>query len=251
MKILIVYAHPEPKSFNNALKDRAIQVFKEASHDVIVSDLYQMRFKCIIDEQDFTARANPEVLQIPFEQEAAQQRGTTAPDIAAEQEKLLWADLVLFQFPLWLYSQPAILKGWMERVFSSGFAHEVKSQSEGRRWFENGGLRGKRAMLSLTCAGADSAYEPTGRHGDINRILWPIHNALRYSGFDVIPPFVSYAVLRGGDPRRQQLLCDFEKRLKAVWNTPPLPFHRLTEYDEAHQLLDNIAPVTAGQWRPS
>ncbi len=249
MKAFIVYAHPEPKSFNAALRDRAREVFEAAGHDVVVSDLYAMDFKPTIDQRDFHSPANRDMLQIPLEQENAHRTGTTAADIAEEQRKLLWADFVLFQFPLWLYSQPAILKGWMERVFSSGFAHEVKADVAGRRWFEKGGLKGRRAMLSLTCAGSDGAFAPTGRHGDMERILWPIHNTLRYSGLDVMPPHVAYAVLRGGEEHRHRILDRFGKELEAAWTAAPLPFHSLDEYDDHHQLNMDVEPRTAGQWR--
>ncbi len=249
MKAFVVYAHPEPKSFNAALKDAALRTLNESGHEVVVSDLYAMQFKCVIDHADFGAPVNPDFLQIPLEQEAAHDAGTTAPDIAAEQAKLLWADLVLFQFPLWLYGQPAIMKGWCERVFSSGFAHEVKPDPASRRWFERGALAGKRALLSLTCAGAESAYAPEGRHGDIHRILWPVHNALRYSGFDVLAPFISYAVLRAGEDRRQARLAELDARLRGIEREPPLPFHRLDEYGEDHRLTAGISPRTAGQHR--
>ncbi|WP_210497098.1 NAD(P)H-dependent oxidoreductase [Microvirga antarctica] len=251
MKVFIVYAHPEPKSFNGAMKDRALLAFERAGHEVKISDLYEMKFKCTIDGDDFPARANPVQLQIPFEQEEAYHSGSTAADILAEQQKLIWADLILFQFPLWLYSQPAILKGWMERVFSSGFAHEVSARSDARRWFEKGGLRGRRALLSFTCAGAATAYEPTGRHGDINRILWPIHNALRYAGLDILPPFIAYSVLRGGDAARLEILDRFEAAMKNIEIAAPLGFHGLADYDDAHQLREGVVPMTAGQWRGS
>lgn len=249
MKAFIVYAHPEEKSFNAALRDRAIRTFKAAGHEVCVSDLYAMGFNPLIDHADFPHPANSDMLQIPREQEHAHLNGTTASDIAEEQAKLVWADFILFQFPLWLYSQPAILKGWMERVFSSGFAHEVKADLAGRRWFEEGGLKGRRAMLSLTCAGSGRAFGPTGRHGDMDRILWPIHNTLRYSGLDVMPPHAAYAVLRGGEEHRHRILDDFGQHLEAAWSGAPLPFHRLDDYDDDHQLKANVVPLTAGQWR--
>ena len=53
MKVLIVYAHPEPKSFNGAMKDLAITVLKEQGHEVKVSDLYAMNFKAVADKEDF------------------------------------------------------------------------------------------------------------------------------------------------------------------------------------------------------
>lgn len=251
MNVFLVYAHPEPKSFNAALRDRAVAVLEAQGHVVAVSDLYAMRFKAVIDQADFGEPANPGMLQVPVEQEHAHAHGTTAPDIAAEQAKLLWADLVLFQFPLWLYAQPAILKGWSERVFASGFAHEVKADPAQRRWFEEGGLKGRRALLSLTCAGAESAFAPDGRHGDMARILWPIHNALRYAGLDVLPPVVSYAVLRGGQDGRQASLDRLAQRLRNLDTDTPLPFHTLDEYDELHRLRPDVVPRTAGQHRPS
>nr|WP_281411479.1 NAD(P)H-dependent oxidoreductase [Enterovirga sp. DB1703] len=244
----MVFAHPEPKSFNAALRDRAVDVLRECGHAVVVSDLYEMKFKAVIDHDDFPDPLNPAMLQIPLEQEAAHARGTTAADIAAEQRKLIAADLVIFQFPLWLYGLPAILKGWCERVFSSGFAHETTPSGE-RRWFENGGLKGRRAMLSLTCAGAETAFQPDGRHGDMDRILWPIHNALRYAGFDVLPPVVSYAVLRGGELGRANALDRLEGRLRGIETDTPIPFHSLDEYDDAHRLKAGIAPRTPGQHR--
>jgi NAD(P)H dehydrogenase (quinone) len=66
-----------------------------------------------------------------FKQAFAQ--GTQSADIAAEQEKLLWADTVIFQFPLWWFSMPAIMKGWIDRVYAWGFAYGVGEHSD-RHW---------------------------------------------------------------------------------------------------------------------
>lgn len=60
-------------------------------------------------------------------------QGTQSADIAAEQEKLLWADTVIFQFPLWWFSMPAIMKGWIDRVYAWGFAYGVGEHSD-RHW---------------------------------------------------------------------------------------------------------------------
>lgn len=67
---------------------------------------------------------------------------------AAEQEKLLWADTIIFQFPLWWYTMPAILKGWVDRVFTYRFAYGVGEHSDtkyGER-FGEGTLAGRRAL---------------------------------------------------------------------------------------------------------
>lgn len=63
-------------------------------------------------------------------------------------------------------------------------------------------------------------------------------------------PFVSYAVLRGGDAGRTGLLRAFEDRLSAVWGESPLRFHSLDDYDDTQQLREDVVPKTPGQWRP-
>jgi NAD(P)H dehydrogenase (quinone) len=114
-------------------------------HKVKVSDLYAMNFKAIADHDDFQQRGNEEFIKYQIEQGHASKTSGFSPDIQEEQEKLLWADFVIFQFPLWWYSVPAILKGWFDRVFASGF---VYGKEIGR--YDSGGLRGRRAMLSTT-----------------------------------------------------------------------------------------------------
>jgi Putative NADPH-quinone reductase (modulator of drug activity B) len=55
MNILIVYAHPEPRSLNAALKDFAVMHLRQQGHSVQVSDLYAMKFKAVLDTDDFLA----------------------------------------------------------------------------------------------------------------------------------------------------------------------------------------------------
>lgn len=238
MNVLIVYAHPEPLSFNAALKETAMTVLEEQGHAVRVNDLHAMGFNPVTTGRDFPVRAFPDRLVIPREQSAAHAAGTTAPDIAAEHAKLAWADAVLFQFPLWMYGLPAILKGWFDRVFSEGFVNDPPRG----KFFDKGGMAGKRAMLSLTAGGKPGGFAPNGRHGPIDVILWPIHNALRFQGFDVLPPFVAYDVVRSDDMARRMQLADFRQGLDGLFTGPPLSFHNLDEYDGAGGLKTGVAP---------
>jgi len=105
-----------------------------------------------LDADDFPQR---DVMQ-PFSPSADSKRafaeGIQTADVAAEQDKLRRADLVIFQFPMWWFSMPAIMKGWFERVYAYGFAYGVGEHSE-KRWGERygeGALKGKRAMLVVT-----------------------------------------------------------------------------------------------------
>lgn len=107
MNIFIVYAHPEPRSFNGALKDKAVEILSASGHDVTVSDLYAMDFQPATGPQDFKgARADPDFLSIPREQAYALETVSLSKDIVAEQEKLAAADLLILQFPVWWFGMP-------------------------------------------------------------------------------------------------------------------------------------------------
>src|SRR5438876_465948 len=123
MKILIVYAHPEPRSFNAALKNFAVEILTEAGHSVQVSDLYAMDFNCTGGPDDFLEREDPGFFAYQREQIHASAASLFVPELKAEMEKLVWADFLIFQFPLWWFSVPAILKGWVDRVFAMGFSY--------------------------------------------------------------------------------------------------------------------------------
>ncbi|EPE3623029.1 NAD(P)H-dependent oxidoreductase [Serratia marcescens] len=152
MNVLIVYAHPEPLSLTGSLKNFAVERLTQAGHQVQLSDLYAMKWKATLDADDSlegpaTARFDPSL-----DSQRAFANGMQSADIAREQQKLRWADAVLLQFPLWWFSMPAILKGWVERVYAYGFAYGVGEHSDthwGDRYGE-GTLAGKRAMLIVT-----------------------------------------------------------------------------------------------------
>jgi NAD(P)H dehydrogenase (quinone) len=100
MKILIVYAHPEPTSFNHALKEIAIETFKKNHHEVQLSDLYAMHFNAVADWSDFTQMDSSLPRQYSVIQRDAYLKDKLAFDIKQEQEKLSGCDLIIFQFPL-------------------------------------------------------------------------------------------------------------------------------------------------------
>lgn len=104
---------------------------------------------------------------------------------------------------------PAILKGWVDRVFSRGFAY-----SAGRK-YESGHFKGKRAMLCVTTGTASTLYEPHGIDGDLQHILWPIHNGiLGYTGFTVLPQFAAWMPGRVTAEDRARYLTEYAERLR-------------------------------------
>ncbi len=241
MRVLIVYVHPEPKSFNGAMKDLAVSSLTKHGHEVIVSDLYTKKWKAVADGGDFLEQVNEDFLHYGREAGAAYQNGTLSPDILAEQEKVMWADVIIFQFPLWWFSMPAILKGWFDRVFTYGFAF-----SAGQR-YSAGPLKGKRAMLALTAGGSPQMYSERGFHGQIEDLLFSInHGILYYAGCDVLPPFLALGLNHVDAEGRTQFLRDYEQRLLTLEQIAPIPYQPLTDYDEQSQLKPGLEGNSRG-----
>lgn len=246
MNILIVYAHPESRSFNGALKDKAETTFKELGHDVIISDLYKMKWSPIIDTHDFTgARLDDGYLDVSREQENSFHQYSLAQDIINEQNKVSWADIIIFQFPVWWFSMPAIMKGWIDRVFCRGFAY-----SRGRK-YGKGHFKGKKAMLCLTTGTPKTLYEPGGMDGDLYHILWPIHNGiLAYTGFTVLPPYPVWMPARLSIAEREEYLNQYSLYLKNIETLTPLYFHPWEDYDDSQRLKPGIKAKSGVQWNP-
>ena len=236
MKALIVYAHPEPRSFNCAMKDLAVETLRGRGAAVEVTDLYAMKFNAVVAADDFHGElADPEFLSIAAEQTRACERGTLASDIVTEQKKLARAELLILQFPIWWFGMPAILKGWADRVLARGFAYVA-----GRK-YDTGMLRGKTAMIAATTGTSADTYAPDGIDGDIHTVLWPVHNGLlRYCGFDVIEPFIAYMPGRVGPEVRQRYLDDYRARLLDIEHAPRLFFHPAQDYGPNERLKPGV-----------
>ncbi|MFH7028337.1 MAG: NAD(P)H-dependent oxidoreductase [Heteroscytonema crispum UTEX LB 1556] len=207
MKFLIIHAHAEPNSFNGALTRHAKEVLEAAGHEVIISDLYQMQFNPVSDRRNFTSQKDPNFFRQQVEEIHATEVDGFAPDIKAEMEKLEWCDVLIFQFPLWWFGLPAIVKGWVDRVFAAGRIYG------GGKWYDNGVFKGKKSMLSVTTGGRETMYSETGLNGDINNILFPInHGIFRFVGFDVLSPFIAWGLNHLDDEHRQI----YEGRIQAA-----------------------------------
>ena len=234
MNVLIVLGHPERKSFNGALKERAAEVLAKAGHGVRVSDLYAMGFEARLDRADVTTARDPAFFHPIREQAHAWKQDSFAADIKGEIEKLTWMDLLIIQCPVWWFGLPAVVKGWLDRVFVPGFTY-------GRgKWYETGGLAGKRALLSMTVDATPRSYGPRGRYGRMDVVLWPILESLRFVGLDVLEPHVAYEV-SGSAEGRAQTLERYAARLAAIEGERPVFFHPLGDYED-DVLKPGVAP---------
>jgi len=217
MRILIVHAHPEANSFNGAMTCVAVEALTDQGHDVTVSDLYAMDFHAPSDRSNFATVADEGYFKPQAEETHAASHGGFAPALEAEIQKLETCDLLIFQFPIWWFGLPAILKGWVDRVFAMG-----RIYGHGRA-YEEGKFRGRRAMLSLTTGAPADSWVAGGRHGDIDAILRPIHRGIfQFVGFDVLRPHLACSPARVGDNERAAMLDDWRQRVRGLFDEAPM-----------------------------
>lgn len=244
MNVLIVLAHPEPRSFNGALARVAMETFLSHGHAVRISDLYERKFDPAEHGRHFSRRKNVARFDAQVEQRFNAEHETLPADVQREIDDLLWAEFVMLQFPLWWFGVPAILKGWMDRVFAYGALYTGSCR------FDAGVCRGKRAMLSVTAGSSAEACAHDGQEGDTNLMLWPIHYALHYLGFTVLEPRLITGV-RGGysgaRAARQDRHLDAQLQAHRTWaaelnGLPVIPFNSAEDWDEGRKLKPN-APV--------
>ncbi|HSV69072.1 MAG TPA: NAD(P)H-dependent oxidoreductase [Methylibium sp.] len=236
MNVFIVHAHPEPQSFCSAMRWVATEQLRAQGHEVRVSDLYADGFNPVAGAADFGERKNPDYLVYALEQRHGYEAGTLAPDIQAEVAKLLWCDLLILNFPVFWFSVPAMLKGWIDRVLISGLTYG------GKRFYDRGGLVGKRAMVATTLGGRPHMFGDDAIHGSLEDMLRPLlRGTLAYTGLRVLPPFVGWHVPYIGQGEREQILHDYRQRLAGLDALEPLAFPSLGDFDEKLYPLQRVA----------
>jgi len=241
--VLIVYAHPEPTSLTRQLVEVSVQTLQEQGHEVMLSDLYGMDCKAVFDERDFPSRADLNRLSFITESGHAYSTGQQTEDVTSEQQKLLAADALILQFPLWWFSMPAILKGWVERVFAFGLAYGYKGEGNRYRYGE-GGLKGKRAILSVAVGGPEKDYSPRGINGPLEQLLFHVtHGMLFFPGMDVLPTHAVYGADRMTAADIDAAKMAWRSRLEHLFEEAPIPFRSQNggDYPDRHILASDIA----------
>ncbi|XP_072320748.1 ribosyldihydronicotinamide dehydrogenase [quinone]-like [Eucyclogobius newberryi] len=229
--VLIVYAHQSPNSFNAAVKDVAVKELEKQGYKVMVSDLYAMEFKASATRQDINGELkSPDLFRYGEEMQEAWSAQTLSDDIKDEHKKVQEADLIIFQFPLYWFSVPAIMKGWFDRVLVGGFAFSLE------KMYDNGIFKEKKAMLSFTTGAMESMFRSDGINGDINVTLWPLQNGVLYfCGFQVLAPQIFWSPAHCPDAVRAAMLESWGQRLKGLLSESPLQFASCKLFDLSFQ----------------
>ncbi|XP_037644865.1 NAD(P)H dehydrogenase [quinone] 1-like [Sebastes umbrosus] len=227
-RVLIVYAHQSSSSFTAAAKNAAVEALTAQGCKVEVSDLYTMNFKATATAEDITGEVkNADNFRYAEETKLAWEEGNLCDDITEEQRKLTQADLIIFQFPMYWFTVPAIMKGWMDRVLTLGYAYSNEKR------YSRGIFKDKKAMLSFTTGSQESMFSANGINGDMNVTLWPLQNGiLHYCGFQVLAPQIFWAPSHVSSEARNTMLEGWRKRLQGLMGEKTLSFTSMDCFDK-------------------
>jgi NAD(P)H dehydrogenase (quinone) len=185
MNVLIVYAHPNPLSFNQSILKVVHNSFKNRGATVRLKDLYAERFDPVLGEAQLSLQAE----------------GKIPEEIKREQEQVTWADTIVVIYPLWWFDRPAILKGWFDRVFTNGFAFSFDENGV------MGLLKDKRAIVVVTAGGTKEDF---GKNAD-QLTKSTTEGTLAFCGITEIVDRVFYSVPIVDDEARKKMLDELEQ----------------------------------------
>lgn len=184
MKVLIVYAHPNPQSFNHAILDSFTEGLASAGHTYEVVDLYAINFNPCLSREDF----------------AKLTEGKTADDVQVQQEKVSQADGLVLIHPIWWTGPPAILKGWIDRVFSLGFAYNF-DEKDGH---PIGLLKHKKAMVINTAGATEKDAKKAGSTDALKKT--EVEGIFKFTGINDVQHVIFYDVIMTDDTTREGYL---------------------------------------------
>jgi NAD(P)H dehydrogenase (quinone) len=235
MRVLTVYAHPNPKSFCHAVLDRFTAGLADGGHSSEVVDLYAIKFDPVFRQADYSFFADESVPLFdedelregmiaesggPIRRRVARRwlRNKPLPelleivanqrpkDVLVQQEKVAAADGLAFIAPIMWMNFPAILRGWMERVFTYGFVYTMTRDG----WLKGdlGGrqplLKQRKALIMTPTFFRESDYRDSGCGAAIERLVDDF--GFRYPGVEQVQHVYFYAVNAVDDATRRDYL---------------------------------------------
>lgn len=186
MRYLLIYTHPNPRSFNAAIRQAIERRLQSEKHELVVRDLYALKFNSLLSGDDF----------------ASFQKGNVPPDILAEQEHIKKADILVFVHPIWWFGMPGILKGYVDRVFSYGFAYTMTDNGP------KGLLTEKKVIILNTTGGLEKDYQQFGFNAALKTTMEA--GIFEFCGMTVLRHKYFYAVPAISDEARKKMLKEME-----------------------------------------
>lgn len=162
MRHLIIYAHPNENSLNHHLLNTVVETLQSHNEEIVVRDLYNIGFDPVLSLNDMQG----------------QRMGKVSDDVKTEQEHIAWAEQITFIYPIWWTGLPAMMKGYIDRVFSYGFAYRYE------QGIQKGLLKGKKTVIINTHGKSHEEYEKSGI--DKALTLTSDNGIFIYSGLEII-----------------------------------------------------------------
>ena len=189
MKNLIVYAHPNSGSLNHFFKQTVLESLQDSGEEIAVRDLNELNFNPVLSLEDMNG----------------QRMGKVADDVQTEQDFITWADRIIFIYPIWWTGMPAIMKGYIDRVFSYGFAYRYD------QGIQKGLLTGKKTIIINSHGKSNAEYEAMGM--DKALALTSDTGIFTYSGLEIQQHFY----FDKADRASAESISDWENQIKTTF----------------------------------
>ncbi len=186
MNVLVVCAHPNPSSFTHAMTHAIATGLRASEHQVNIKDLYAQNFDPVLKADDL------EQLHV----------GDIPRHIRNEQDDLLWAEALVFVYPLWWFDRPAILKGWFDVVFTNEVAFSFNDKGV------QGMLKHQKALVLIAAGGTEEYFENSDAMPLIHRPV--TDGTLGFCGIDDVSHNIYFNVPNKTDAERKAILSDIE-----------------------------------------
>ena len=220
-KALIVFAHPNLKSYCGALRDTSIQQFNKMGVSVLQSDLYQMNFNPVLTFSNYGIPKDTQGTNINEQVKMAVLNSNIDPMLQEEIDKAKAADYIIFITPTWWGTFPAILKGWLERVLAPGVAADVPDKIYKKAYF-----RGKKSMIVTTTGFGKEYFSKEGEHSSnqtLEENYWHIINGVfAYCGMETLPIVACYGMDNSTDKQRKDHIEVLRKAIEDIEKMKPI-----------------------------
>lgn len=190
---LVIFGHPDPNSFNGAILKTIENKLTEKKYQFICKNLYQLNFSPILTLDDLKRAKDSSV----------------AGDIAIEHNDIEWAKNIIFIYPIWWAGQPAMVKGWIDRVLTPGFAYAFQ---------EDGTIKGllsdKVVMVFTTTRSGEENMIESGMAAAIEKTV--MEGVFGFCGINTMLYKNLYGVSKATETEKNEMLAEVEYLLNAI-----------------------------------
>ncbi|CAM2068670.1 NAD(P)H-dependent oxidoreductase [Sulfidibacter corallicola] len=213
MNVLMVCVPHESKLFHERMKDTAVETLMAQGHEVNVIGFHDEAMAGPPRRGFFpgllSTDLDPRLYTAPIFSENPPLKPSAIHSLLGSMDPFDWADIVVFQFPLWWFLMPATLRQWRCRV-ATWYRNRVQSDRPT-----------KKAMLALTTP--TDALTPAGRERELEVFLRPVQeDVLHRAGFNVLPPFIAWGLSDLEEWQRDTYLREYRERIACLDHISPL-----------------------------